>query len=33
VVGLRVGVDVVPVRTFERTDHKARRVDDQRDLH
>ncbi len=32
VVGLRVGVEVVPARTFERTDHKARRVDDQRNL-
>jgi phenylacetate-CoA ligase len=31
-VGLRVGVDVVPMGTFERTDHKARRVDDRRNL-
>jgi phenylacetate-CoA ligase len=30
VVGLRVGVEAVPERTFERAEHKSRRVDDQR---
>lgn len=31
-LGLRVSVDTVPQHTFDRTDHKARRVDDRRAL-
>ena len=32
-LGLRVNVTTVPAGTFERSDHKSRRVDDQRALH
>lgn len=31
-LGLRVNVEVLPQNTFERTDHKARRVEDRRHL-